>query len=185
MKLGVSTPVVMQLPAVASGWEADGTAADLALVAAAADELGYDFLTCAEHVVVPTVDAPGRGDTYWDPVATLGFPAHSSRIRLATSVVVLGYPHPLIAKQYGTLDQLSGGRVVLGVGVGSLEAEFALLGASFADRGTRAEMRCGPCGPRWGGANPPTPVILRVFRLVGESVRTAGSVADVGRREDP
>jgi len=141
MKLGLSTPVVMQLPTVASAWEVDGTAADLALVAAAADELGYDFLTCAEHVVVPAADAPTRGDTYWDPVATLGFlAAHTSRIRLATSVVVLGYHHPLqLAKQYGTLDRLSGGRVVLGVGVGSLEAEFTLLGASFEDRGARGD----------------------------------------------
>jgi probable F420-dependent oxidoreductase len=141
MKLGLSTPMVMQLPGVASPWEADGTAADLALVAAAADDLGYDFLTCAEHVVVPAADAAARGDTYWDPVATLGFlAAHTSRIRLATSVVVLGYHHPLqIAKQYGTLDQLSNGRVVLGVGVGSLEAEFSLLGASFDDRGARGD----------------------------------------------
>lgn len=141
MKLGLSTPVVMQLPGVASPWEADGTAADLALLASAADELGYDFLTCAEHVVVPAADARTRGDTYWDPVATLGFlAAHTSRIRLTTSVVVLGYHHPLkIAKQYGTLDRLSGGRVVLGVGVGSLEAEFALLGASFEDRGARGD----------------------------------------------
>ena len=131
----------MQLPSAASPWERDGTAEDLALVAAAADGLGYDFLTCAEHVVVPAADAPLRGDTYWDPVATLGFlAAHTSRIRLATSVVVLGYHHPLkIAKQYGTLDRLSGGRVVLGVGVGSLEAEFSLLGASFDDRGARGD----------------------------------------------
>jgi probable F420-dependent oxidoreductase len=141
MKLGLSTPVVMQLPGVASPWEADGIAEDLALVAEAADHLGYDFLTCAEHVVVPAADAPVRGDSYWDPVATLGFlAARTSRIRLATSVVVLGYHHPLkIAKQYGTLDRLSGGRVVLGVGVGSLEAEFDLLGASFADRGARGD----------------------------------------------
>ena len=131
----------MQIPSVASPWEADGTAADLALVAAAADQLGYDFLTCAEHVVIPSADAPVRGDTYWDPVATLGFlAAHTSRIRLATSVVVLGYHHPLkIAKQYGTLDRLSAGRVVLGVGVGSLEAEFSLLDAPFADRGARGD----------------------------------------------
>lgn len=141
MKLGLSTPVVMQVPGMASPWEADGIAADLALIASTADQLGYDFLTCAEHVMVPAVDAAGRGDTYWDPAATLGFlAAHTSRIRLATAVVVLGYHHPLkIAKQYGTLDRLSGGRVVLGVGVGSLEAEFSLLGASFDDRGPRGD----------------------------------------------
>jgi probable F420-dependent oxidoreductase len=55
-------------------------------------------------------------------------------------VVVVPYHHPLsIAKRYGTLDRLSGGRVILGVGVGSLEEEFRLLGIDFAGRGTRYE----------------------------------------------
>ena len=103
--------------------------------------IGFDHLTCAEHVAVPLADEAGRGLTYWDPLATLAFlAARTSRIRLTTSVLVLGYHHPLeIAKRYGTLDLLSGGRLVLGVGVGSLAAEFALLGAPFDDRGARAE----------------------------------------------
>ena len=64
----------------------------------------------------------------------------TSRIRLATNVLVLGYHHPLeIAKRYGTLDQVSGGRVILGLGVGSLEEEFELLGVPFDDRGPRAD----------------------------------------------
>ena len=55
-------------------------------------------------------------------------------------MLVLGYHHPLeIAKRYGTLDRVCDGRLVLGVGVGSLEEEFALLGAPFADRGARAD----------------------------------------------
>jgi alkanesulfonate monooxygenase SsuD/methylene tetrahydromethanopterin reductase-like flavin-dependent oxidoreductase (luciferase family) len=55
-------------------------------------------------------------------------------------VVVLGYHHPLaIAKRYGTLDLLSGGRLILGVGVGTLVEEFELLSASFHDRGDRAD----------------------------------------------
>jgi probable F420-dependent oxidoreductase len=59
---------------------------------------------------------------------------------LATQVLVLGYHHPLeIAKRYGTLDQISGGRVVLGLGVGSLRAEFELLGAQFEGRGALAD----------------------------------------------
>jgi alkanesulfonate monooxygenase SsuD/methylene tetrahydromethanopterin reductase-like flavin-dependent oxidoreductase (luciferase family) len=54
--------------------------------------------------------------------------------------LVLGYHHPLeIAKRYGTLDQVSGGRLILGVGVGSLKEEFELLGAPFDDRGRRAD----------------------------------------------
>ena len=63
-----------------------------------------------------------------------------SRIRLATMTLVLGYHHPLaIVKRYGTLDHVSGGRVILGVGVGTLREEFDLLGAPFDDRGDRAD----------------------------------------------
>jgi probable F420-dependent oxidoreductase len=74
-------------------------------------------------------------------LATFGYlAARTTTIRLATFVLVLGYHHPLaIAKRYGTLDGISGGRLVLGVGVGSLEEEFDLLGASFDDRGERAD----------------------------------------------
>lgn len=133
--------MVMQIPGIASEWEAHGTVEDLSRIAAAADDLEYDHLTCAEHVAVPSGAGAGRGLTYWDPAATLGFlAARTSRIRLATSVLVLGYHHPLeIAKRFGTVDVLSAGRLVLGVGVGSLAEEFDMLGAAFADRGERAD----------------------------------------------
>lgn len=141
MRIGLSTPAVMQLPGVSAPWERTATVADLIRVAQAADEAGLDFLTCAEHVAVPESDAAQRGLTYWDPLSTLAYlAAHTTRIRLATSVIVLGYHHPLaIAKRYGTLDRLSGGRLVLGVGVGSLEEEFDLLGVPFHGRGERAD----------------------------------------------
>lgn len=131
----------MQLPGATSDWERDADVEDVATIAAAADELGFDFLTCSEHVVVPTGAGAQRGSTYWDPAVTLSFlAARTSRIRLVTAVLVLGYHHPLeIAKRYGTLDRVSGGRVILGVGVGSLAEEFALLGAEWADRGSRAD----------------------------------------------
>ncbi len=82
-----------------------------------------------------------RGSTYWDPLATFGYlAARTTTIRLATFVLVLGYHHPLaIAKRYGTLDRVCDGRLILGVGVGSLEAEFELLGAPFEDRGARGD----------------------------------------------
>ncbi|MDA4110731.1 LLM class F420-dependent oxidoreductase [Mycolicibacterium holsaticum] len=141
MRIGLSTPVVIQMPAAANAWERDAGIEDIARIAQVADELGFDYLTCSEHVAVPADDAAVRGSVYWDPLATLAFlAARTSRIRLATSVVVLGYHHPLaLAKRYGTLDRVSGGRLVLGVGVGSLSAEFDLLGASWADRGARAD----------------------------------------------
>jgi len=141
VRIGLSTPLVMQLPGVSSSWERSATVADLARVAHTADELGFDHLTCAEHVAVPVDEGAQRGLTYWDPLSTFGFlAAHTSRIRLTTSVIVLGYHHPLeIAKRFGTLDLLSGGRLVLGVGVGSLAEEFDLLGAAFDGRGERAD----------------------------------------------
>jgi probable F420-dependent oxidoreductase len=131
----------MQLPGTSSPWERDGGIEAIAEIAEAADRLGFDYLTCPEHVVVPEDAAAERGSTYWDPLATLGFiAARTARIRLVTAVLVLGYHHPLeIAKRFGTLDRVSGGRLVLGVGVGSLAAEFELLGAEWDDRRPRAD----------------------------------------------
>src|SRR5947199_1619163 len=141
MKLSVATPVVTMLPVAHARWEETGTIEDVARIAEAADRLGYNHLTCSEHVGVPAVDAERRGARYWDPLATFGYlAARTQNIRFTTYVLVLGYHHPLaIAKRYGTLDRVSNGRVILGVGVGSLQQEFELLGAAFDDRGRRGD----------------------------------------------
>ncbi|MFC3453387.1 TIGR03619 family F420-dependent LLM class oxidoreductase [Amycolatopsis speibonae] len=141
MKIGIVSPVVTAVPGVASAWERDAGIDELARIAETADDLGFHHLTCSEHVAVPADMAAVRGATYWDPLATFGYlAARTRRIRLATQVLVLGYHHPLaIAKRFGTLDVVSRGRLVLGLGVGSLEEEFGLLGAPFADRGARAD----------------------------------------------
>ncbi|GGK91951.1 TIGR03619 family F420-dependent LLM class oxidoreductase [Nocardia jinanensis] len=152
MRIGLSTPIVVRVPEIASPWEVGGGPAELTRIAETADDLGFDHLTCSEHIAVPAAEAAARGSTYWDPLATLSYlAARTTRIRLATSVVVLGYHHPLaLAKSYGTLDRLSGGRVVLGVGVGSLEAEFALLDAQWAERGTAADRALAVLRVAWG-----------------------------------
>ncbi|MGW4331341.1 TIGR03619 family F420-dependent LLM class oxidoreductase [Rhodococcus koreensis] len=141
MHIGIAPPIVIAHPAVRADWELGAGIAELTAIARTADRLGYHHLTCSEHVAVPTDVAVERGGTYWDPLATLGFlAAQTAGIRLATQVLVLGYHHPLeIAKRYGTLDVVSGGRLVLGLGVGSLREEFDLLGAHFDDRGARAD----------------------------------------------
>jgi probable F420-dependent oxidoreductase len=141
MKLGIVTPVLTMLPRAHARWEETGTLADVVAIAQAADRLGYHHLTCSEHVGIPTDVAATRGARYWDPLPTFGYlAAHTTSIKLATHVLVLGYQHPLaIAKRYGTLDRVCDGRLVLGVGVGSLAEEFALLGAPFDDRGARAD----------------------------------------------
>jgi probable F420-dependent oxidoreductase len=141
MRFGIVTPVLTRLPRAHARWEAEAGIDEVTRIVVGAEQLGYEFATCSEHVAVPKDVAPVRGATYWDPLATFGYlAAHTDRIRLATFVLVVGYHHPLaIAKRYGTLDRLCRGRLVLGVGVGSLAEEFALLDAPFSDRGRRGD----------------------------------------------
>jgi alkanesulfonate monooxygenase SsuD/methylene tetrahydromethanopterin reductase-like flavin-dependent oxidoreductase (luciferase family) len=122
MRLGIVTPVLTRLPGAHARWEVEAGIEEVARLVVEAEGLGYDFCTCSEHVAVPVDAAEVRGATYWDPLATFGYlAARTSAIRLATFVLVLGYHHPLeIAKRYGTLDVVSGGRLILGVGVGTL-----------------------------------------------------------------
>ncbi len=137
MRFGLTSPVVTLTPRGHAPWEEDAGPDELRRVAEAADRLGYYHLTCSEHVGIPTDVAPLRGARYYDPLSTFGFlAAFTERIRLATHVLVLPYHHPLeVAKRYGTLDRLSKGRLILGLGVGSLEEEFRMIGAEFENRG--------------------------------------------------
>jgi alkanesulfonate monooxygenase SsuD/methylene tetrahydromethanopterin reductase-like flavin-dependent oxidoreductase (luciferase family) len=109
-------------------------------LAEAAERLGYRTLYLPDHLLPP---AP-YGDTYggvYEPLVTLAhLAAHTSTIRLGTSVLVLPMRSPfVVAKQVATLDRLSGGRAVLGVGVGWDRSEFAAVGAEFATRGARTD----------------------------------------------
>jgi alkanesulfonate monooxygenase SsuD/methylene tetrahydromethanopterin reductase-like flavin-dependent oxidoreductase (luciferase family) len=156
VKLSIATPVVSLNPGAHGPWEATATIGDVKRVAETADRLGYHHLTCSEHIALPAAELGRRGARYWDPLATLGYLAACTRqIRLATHVLVLAYHHPLeVAKRYGTLDLVSNGRLILGVGVGTLKEEFDLLGAPYDDRGPRGDdamraLRASPlCGPR-------------------------------------
>lgn len=142
MRLGIVTPVVNLNPRFDPPlWEAEGGIEDIVAVARAAESAGYGFVSCPEHVCIPTPVADQRGGTYWDPAVTLSYLAASTTsIGLLTHVLVLGYHHPLeVLKTYGTLDRASRGRLVLGVGVGTLRPEFEVLGVPYEGRGTRAD----------------------------------------------
>ncbi len=113
---------------------------DILEIAALAEELGYDSLWTSDHVVIPD-SHKGFGDVFYDPLITLGFIAASTtKIALGTSVLILPYRNPVVtAKMISTLDALSGGRVILGVGAGWLEDEFRVLGVSYKERGAVTE----------------------------------------------
>jgi probable F420-dependent oxidoreductase len=104
-----------------------------------ADELGFDSVWASDHLFNVSYVFERIGDRpYYDPLTILTYVAAvTTRIRLGTSVLVLPYHHPMrLAKAAATLDVLSGGRVILGVGVGVVEQEFTAIGRAFADRGT-------------------------------------------------
>lgn len=124
-KIGLAVPGLTLTTGTHCDWETEATIEDMATIVRAADDLGYSHLQCAEHIGIPSSEAPRRGARYYDPLATFGyFSAIRSKIRFLTAVLVLGYHHPLeIAKRYGTLDVVSGGRLILGLGVGSLDVE--------------------------------------------------------------
>src|SRR5246127_2107425 len=112
------------------------TPATIRACAAAAEALGYDALFVSDHLCIPPDQTEGSGGRYLDVLAALGYLAGvTERIRLGISVLVLPYrPAVLTAKQVATIQELSGGRLILGVGVGWMKPEFAALGADIRRR---------------------------------------------------
>ena len=114
-------------------------------VAALAERLGYDSLWAGEHVVVPSprVDpSPMEPDEpILDPLVALAhLVGHTERVRLGTGLIVLPQRNPLVlAKQAASVDVLSGGRLILGIGVGYLEPEMTAIGVPMERRGRRAD----------------------------------------------
>jgi probable F420-dependent oxidoreductase len=135
--IGMQLPVAAQSTVFAAPWEATAGPNELLRVAQACDRAGFFYIAVCDHVCIPRERAAAMSTVWYDPVATLGWLAAATRsVRLLSYVYVAAYRHPLqTAKAFATLDTLSGGRVILGVGAGHLEAEFAALGIDFARRG--------------------------------------------------
>src|SRR5205807_1472708 len=126
------------------------TMQNMRLLAQHVEALGLDSVWVSDHIIVPRhidsfypYDSEGRfpsapDQDYYEPLTTLAFlAACTTRVQLGTSVLILPYRNALLtAKMVSTLDALSGGRVILGIGVGWMEEEFAALGLdTFHRRG--------------------------------------------------
>lgn len=137
LRYGMQLPVQSQSTIYAEPWESGAGADDLVAVAGAAESAGFDYIASCDHVAIPRRLAPAMSTVWYDPVATLAYLAGvTERVRLLSHVAIVGLRHPLVtAKQYATLDHLSGGRLVLGVGAGHVPEEFEVLGADFGRRG--------------------------------------------------
>ena len=150
-RFGTSLPGVQQIPARAQAWEREIGGTQIVEAARMAERAGFDWVSCSDHVAVPVSRAAAMGASWFDAGSTLAFVAGATtRIRLLSHVLVLPYRHPLVvAKQYGTLDHLSGGRVILGVGSGHLKPEFMVLGADFDRRGTVSDEYLAAIAAAW------------------------------------
>ena len=164
MRIGVTVPNVHETLAERSTIEA---------VARMADELGFDSVWCNDHLAIPTASGDGatepayaaaygepRGQRIYEPLIVLAYlAAVTRRVRLGTSVYLLPLRNPLLAaRQAVSLDGLSAGRLVLGVGAGWLESEFDAVGVPYRQRGRRTDeaiaMLKSLCGADGGGFLP-------------------------------
>ena len=132
----------------------------LVKAAQAAEAAGFDSVWAGEHVVLPDPQVPpspmSPQEPALDPLFALAWAAaHTTTIRLATGIVILPQRNPLVlAKQVATLDVLSGGRVMLGIGAGYLEPEFRAVGANYADRGAVTDEYLDALGALWYDRHP-------------------------------
>jgi probable F420-dependent oxidoreductase len=129
--------VGIHLPQIGRKAGADG----IRRAAIQAEELGFADVWTSEHIITPAGAMYPPSPLFYDPVLALTWAAaYTKRVRLGTSVLVLPMRHPLpLAKELATLQNLSDGRLILGAGVGWLEAEFAALGVPFNERGRRMD----------------------------------------------
>src|SRR5206468_6117217 len=136
---------------------------EAAFLAKSCEEAGIESLWTVEHVAVPTgyraqypysADGrmPGPEDSpIPDPLIWLAYvAAATSRIKLATGILILPQRHPIyVAKEVATLDVLSKGRALLGIGIGWMEDEFRALGIPFDERVARTEEACAALRTLW------------------------------------
>jgi probable F420-dependent oxidoreductase len=159
LAFGMQLPIQAQSTVFVEEWEKAAGADELRRVARACDAAGFAYVAVCDHVAIPRARADTMSTTWYDTIATLGWLAGvTRRVGLLSHVYVAAYRHPLqTAKAFATLDELSGGRAILGVGAGHVEEEFDVLGVSFADRGKLTdnaidEVRVA-LGDEWGSGD--------------------------------
>src|SRR5262249_19728236 len=129
-------------------------------VAQEAEAAGFESLWTGEHVVLPDPQVPPSPlppqVPMLDPAVALTFlAAHTTTIRLGTGIIILPQRNPLVlAKELASLDVLSGGRLIFGIGVGYLKAEFDALNAPFSHKGARSEEYLRAMLSIWGDEKP-------------------------------
>jgi probable F420-dependent oxidoreductase len=129
-------------------------------VARAAEAAGLESLWTGEHVVLPDPQVPPSPSApdvpFLDPAVSLAYVAAATeKIRLGTGIIILPQRNPLVlAKELASVDVLSRGRLLFGLGIGYLEPEFRALGIPFEQKGARSEDHLAAILALWTQARP-------------------------------
>jgi probable F420-dependent oxidoreductase len=138
---GMQLPIQSQSSLYVQPWEPSAGPDELARVTLACESAGFFYVGVCDHTFIPERLAGAMGTTWYDTVATLGWLAGiTTSIRLLSHIYVIALRHPLrSAKEFATLDVLSGGRVICGVGAGHVTEEFEQMGPDFDHRGAATD----------------------------------------------
>lgn len=145
MKFGICLPIRLT-----------ASASDNVDIAVRAQELSFDSVWVSDHIVMPEKHRGMFSEVFYEPFTLLSYiSAVTSSISLGTSVIILPYRNPVvIAKQIATLDVLSGGRVIFGVGPGWMKEEFETLGVPLKGRGRMTDEYIKAIRELWKSESP-------------------------------
>ena len=138
---GMQLPIQSQSTLYVAGWEKESGPEELARIARAADEAGFFYVGVCDHTAIPRRLAEAMSTIWYDTTATLGWlAALTTSTHLLSHVLILAQRHPLrAAKELSTLDALSGGRLIVGVGAGHVPEEYELFTGGFDERGRHTD----------------------------------------------
>jgi probable F420-dependent oxidoreductase len=146
VKVGVVLPTYRRL----------ATAENIRLAAQLSESLGFDSIWVTDHVVVPSASLDAFGPTFYEALTVMSYVAGiTSRVQIGAAILIVPYRHPLVlAKMLATADQLSGGRMIFGAGLGWLESESDLMGVPHKRRARIADEALGAIRACWEANEP-------------------------------
>ncbi len=141
MQLTFPLPHLMEIKAMTQPWEMAVSGPDQLRLARQAERLGYDMIGIPEHFAIPP-DQKEHSGSFWlhSTVAQAAIAGATETIRLNSSITILTFQHPIVmAKALATADWMSGGRITVTFGLGSMRQEYDYLGVPIAERGAMAD----------------------------------------------
>jgi len=146
LKVGVVLPTYRRL----------ATAENIRLAAQMSESLGFDSVWVTDHVIVPSASVDAFGPAFYEAVTVMSYVAAiTTRVQIGAAILIVPYRHPLVlAKMLATADQLSGGRMILGAGLGWLDSESSLMGVPHKRRARIADEALGAIRACWEADQP-------------------------------